>query len=234
MRNSNNPFALGSAVQYLLVANLVVFVLQMWFQMTSGIGLNVSGGWFEHLFGLQPICLTHFGDPLLIRFGASVTRICTTGVPEVWQLVSYMFLHGGLMHIAFNMLALWMFGSLLERIWGMRRFLHYYFFCGIGAGLTVAAIAYLSGGAELYVPTIGASGAVLGLLTAYGTLFPNNVIYMYFFPVRAKYAVWLFGGFSLFAGLSNAFAGISHWGHLGGILFGYIAMNWRTWMRRLG
>ncbi len=244
MRNYNNPLALGSAVQYLLVANLVVFILQIWLQMQQGFfgGLSVGVGWFERAFGLIPACLTYTGQDYTFvdQLGRLrlASQFCQTPL-TLWQPVTYMFLHGGLMHIAFNMLALWMFGSLLERIWGMKRFLYYYFFCGVGAGLLVAAIAYASrlffGGAafELFPVTIGASGAVLGLLTAYGVLFPNNLIYMYFLPVKAKYAVWIFGGLSLMFAFSNTLSGISHWGHLGGILFGYIAMNWRRLASRL-
>lgn len=228
MRNRWNPLALGSAVQYLLVANLAVFVLQIFFQLQQGrfLGLSVGVGWFERMFGLTPACLTFAG-------GGQVGQICRFPF-EIWQLGTYMFLHGGIWHIGFNMLALWMFGSLLERIWGLRRFLYYYLFCGIGAGLTVALTAYVWGGPyDQYVVTIGASGAVLGLLTAFGVMFPNHIIYMYFMPMKAKYAVWIFGGFSLLSGISGSFAGISHWGHLGGILFGLIGMNWRMWWARL-
>jgi membrane associated rhomboid family serine protease len=143
-----------------------------------------------------------------------------------------MFLHGGPWHIGFNMLALWMFGNILERVWGMKRFLKYYFFCGLGAGLLVTTLAFITGDGY-YSTTIGASGAVLGLLAAFGILFPNNIIYMYFLPVKARYAVWIFGGLSLMFATTNLFAGISHWGHLGGILFGFIFLYWRTWLKKV-
>ncbi len=235
MKNYSNPLALGSAVQYLLVANLVVFLLQVWFQIQAGnAGLFTLGvGWFETVFGLRPACLTYAGGVVNVDGQLfSLREICPYNF-ELWQPVTYMFLHGGMWHIGFNMLALWMFGTMLERIWGMKRFLFFYFFCGIGAGLLVAVIAMITGGREMFTVTIGASGSVLGLLAAYGRLFPDNVIYMYFMPIKAKYAVWIFGGFSLLFAFSGSLAGISHWGHLGGILFGIIAMDGRKWLNRL-
>lgn len=236
MKQYSNPLALGSAVQYLLVANLVVFVIQIWLQFqvgnTNGM-FNIIPGWFESVFGLRPSCLFYSGGIVTIgEQSGSLRNLCPYNF-QLWQPATYMFLHGGLWHIGFNMLALWMFGTMLERIWGLKRFLFFYFFCGIGAGILVSLIAFITQGNDLIVVTIGASGSVLGLLTAYGMLFPNNIIYMYFMPVKAKYAVWIFGGFSLMFAISGNFAGISHWGHLGGILFGLIAMNGRKWLAQL-
>src|SRR5574337_429453 len=168
MRKLNNPLALGSAVQYLLVINLAVFLLQIWFQMQQGGGFNLNAigvGWFDQLFALIPGCLVPIGqDQAVLLRGAE--RLCSFRF-ALWQPLTYMFLHGGLWHILFNMISLWMFGSLLERIWGMRRFLYYYLFCGVGAGLLVTLIAYFSGNpGDLFATTVGASGASLGLLTA--------------------------------------------------------------------
>jgi len=236
MKNYGNPLALGSAVQYLLIANLVVFVIQVWFQFQAGNTnalFNIFPGWFESMFGLRPACLTYAGGIVTIGNQQGTLRNLCPSNFQLWQPVTYMFLHGGLWHIGFNMFALWMFGTMLERIWGMKRFLFFYFFCGIGAGLLVSIIALISQGQEMLIVTIGASGSVLGLLAAYGRLFPENIIYMYFMPIKAKYAVWIFGGFSLLFAVSGNFAGISHWGHLGGILFGIIAMDGRKWLAKL-
>jgi membrane associated rhomboid family serine protease len=152
----------------------------------------------------------------------------------VWQLVTYMFLHGSFVHILFNMLALWMFGSELEYLWGTRRFIKYYFFTGIGAGITTAVVT-----PHAIVPTIGASGAIFGLLLAYGVTYPNRPILLYFFiPMKAKYFVILFGLIELFAGFTGSHTGIAHFAHLGGLLFGWLYLKgfpgqgqWRRWRR---
>lgn len=149
----------------------------------------------------------------------------------VWQLFTYMFLHGSFVHILFNMLALWMFGSELENLWGTRRFIKYYFFTGVGAGVTTALL-----NANSIVPTIGASGAVYGLLLAYGVTFPNRPILLYFlFPIKAKYFVILFGLIELFASFSGSRSGIAHLAHLGGLVFGWLYLKGlpgqRAWQR---
>lgn len=210
MRNPLNPLVMNGAVQYLLVINLAVFALQFLLQIVD----RNAYIWLLTTFGLVP------------------SQTIETG--KLWQVFSYMFLHGGLFHLLFNMLALWMFGGVLERVWGMRRFLKFYLFCGVGAGITVVAVAWLSGDVRsLYGITIGASGAILGLLTAFGMLFPEQIIYLYFFPVKAKYAVVIFGALSLFFAFSGTFSGISHVGHLGGILFALIYLRGRLWWNRL-
>lgn len=223
MRRFSNPLVLGSAVQYLLIANLTIFAVQFWLQLQ-----NVEAyRWLIKTFGLIPACLFHSGSSA----NFFVESQCLYAY-QIWQPASYMFLHGSIWHVGFNMLALWMFGNVLEQVWGMRRFFQYYFFCGIGAGITVAIVASLTGAGLLSI-TIGASGSVLGLLLAFGLLFPNNIIYMYFIPMKAKYAVWIFGAFSIYFAVSGGFAGISHIGHLGGLLFGWIFMNGRAWLSRL-
>jgi membrane associated rhomboid family serine protease len=150
----------------------------------------------------------------------------------VWQLVTYMFLHGSFVHIIFNMLALWMFGSELENLWGTNRFIRYYFFTGIGAAITTVLVTPHS-----VVPTIGASGAIYGLLLAYGVTYPNRPILLYFlFPIRAKYFVILFGLIELFASITATHSGIAHLAHLGGLLFGLLYLKGfpgqRAWQRR--
>lgn len=152
---------------------------------------------------------------------------------HIWQLASYMFLHGSFFHLAFNMLALWMFGSELEYLWGPRRFLTYYFFTGIGAGLTNAVFEPHS-----MFPIVGASGAIYGLLLAFGMFFPNRPILIWFlFPMPAKYFVILFGAIEFFASLSPGRDGVAHLAHLGGLLFGFlylknIPMRWFRRSRR--
>jgi membrane associated rhomboid family serine protease len=135
----------------------------------------------------------------------------------LWQLFTYIFLHGGFSHIFFNLLALWMFGGELESYWGSKKFLFYFFFCGIGAGIfTVLFSSY---------PVIGASGAIYGILLAYGWLFPNRPILIYFlFPIPAKYMVIIYGFIELFSSSSGTGGGIAHLTHLGGLVFGFFYM----------
>jgi membrane associated rhomboid family serine protease len=135
----------------------------------------------------------------------------------LWQLFTYIFLHGGFSHIFFNLLALWMFGGELENYWGSKKFLFYFFFCGIGAG--IITVLFSSS------PVIGASGAIYGILLAYGWLFPNRPILIYFlFPIPAKYMVILYGFIELFSSSSGSGGGIAHLTHLGGLIFGFFYM----------
>ncbi|UCD85433.1 MAG: rhomboid family intramembrane serine protease, partial [Deltaproteobacteria bacterium] len=135
----------------------------------------------------------------------------------VWQLFTYAFLHGGIFHLLFNMFALWMFGCELERYWGTRKFIKYALVTGIGAGISTVIVT-----PNLGIPTIGASGVVYGILLAYGLLFPNRLIYLYFlFPIKAKHFVLIFGVIELFASLSGPADNIAHLAHLGGMLFGF-------------
>jgi len=148
----------------------------------------------------------------------------------VWQPLTYMFLHGGLIHLAFNMFALWMFGSALEEFWGTNYFLRYYFITGIGAGLCNALLTPESG-----VVIIGASGAVYGLLAAYGILFPNSMIYLWMlFPIRAKYLVLFFGGIEFVSSLRPGMSPVAHLVHLGGMVIGVIYLRWRTILNWFG
>lgn len=137
-----------------------------------------------------------------------------------WQLVSYMFLHGGISHLFFNMFALWMFGMDIENLWGTKKFLFYYFLCGIGAGVANLLIAPMFGPTA---PTIGASGAVYGILVAFGYLFPNRPIYLYFFvPIKAKYLIVIYMAIEFFSASSSLNSGIAHVAHLGGGIIGFI------------
>jgi membrane associated rhomboid family serine protease len=146
----------------------------------------------------------------------------------VWQLATYMFLHGGIFHIVFNMLALWMFGAELERIWGTRYFLKFYFVTGIGAGALTVLFSLLPFPFAQQVQhsvIIGASGAVYGLLLAYAMYFPDRPIYMYFvFPIPAKIFVAIMGAIAFFSSLSEA-GGTANATHVGGLLVGYLFLK---------
>ncbi len=147
------------------------------------------------------------------------------GMPFFWQPFTYMFLHGGIWHLLFNMLTLWFFGVQLEQDWGTRRFLKYYFLCGIVAGLCVLAANVLVG--DWYTPTIGASGAIFGVLVAFGVLYPNQTVLMSFlFPIKAKYMVMIYAGIELLMTFGPN-TGISTIAHLGGMAFGYIYLKGR-------
>jgi len=139
----------------------------------------------------------------------------------LWQFVTYMFLHGGFFHLFFNMLVLWMFGGEIENYWGSSEFLKYYFITGIGAGITSCVFTFPS-----TVPTIGASGAIFGLLLAYGMAYPDRYIYLYFLvPIKAKYLVLILGGIELLAIATPGTDGIARFAHLGGLLFGYVYLK---------
>jgi membrane associated rhomboid family serine protease len=144
----------------------------------------------------------------------------------IWQLFTYMFLHGGLFHLFFNMFVLWMFGPPIERQWGTRQFVKYYFYTGIGAGLFTFVLSINS-----TIPTIGASGAIFGILVAYALMFPDSIIYLWFlFPIKAKYLVIIFGILELIASVNYTPDGIGHFAHLGGMVVGYLYLksDWRT------
>lgn len=155
-------------------------------------------------------------------FGGELTGIGAlwpigSGNFQIWQPISYMFLHGGFTHIFFNMFALWMFGAEIENYWGTRQFTIYYFTCGIGAALInlLATMNDMS-------PTVGASGAIFGILLAFGMMFPNRYIYLYFFfPVKAKYFVAGYAAIEFFSTF-NPQSPVAHFAHLGGMLIGYI------------
>lgn len=178
----------------LVITCVVVFVLQQIDEISGGQS-------FIRTFGLTPLRVTH-------NF-------------FLWQLVTYIFLHGGIMHILFNMLGLWMFGSDLERYWNARKFTTYFFVCGIGAGLLTVL---LSPGSP--IPTIGASGAVYGVLLAFGMLFPNRLIYVWgIFPLKAKWLVTIMGALAFFSSVSANGDGIANVAHLGGMLFGFLYLK---------
>ncbi len=151
---------------------------------------------------------------------------------KIWQPVTYMFLHGGFWHLFFNMFIFWMFGSELEEEWGTREFIKYYFICGIGAGLTIMLLSPAS-------VTIGASGAVYGIMVAYALRYPNRPIYIYFlFPVKVKYFIGFLAFISFFSTFGTATDGIAHAAHLGGMVIGFVYLKYwdqfykvKTWFK---
>ena len=135
----------------------------------------------------------------------------------LWQLLTYIFLHGDFFHILFNLFSLWMFGGELENYWGSKKFLFYFLYCGIGAGICTVVFT-----PNEFIPVIGASGAIYGILLAFAWLFPNRPILIYFlFPIPAKYMVIIFGLIELYSSRSGAGGGIAHLTHLGGFVFGF-------------
>lgn len=149
-----------------------------------------------------------------------------------WQLLSYGFLHGDVMHILFNMVMLWMFGRELEGLMGPVRFLTYYLVCVAGAGAVQLMVAHLQG---TPYPTVGASGGVFGILLAYGMAFPNRTILLLIppIPMKAKYLVVMLGIMELYLGVSGSNPGIANFAHLGGMLFGFLLlMYWKRSVRR--
>lgn len=191
---------LTPVVKKIMILNGAVFIIQ---QIA---GLKYPG-YLEGLFGLH-----HAG--FIMEF-------------KLWQIVTYMFLHGGWFHIIFNLIGLWMFAGELEQLWGSSRFLRYYLITGIGAGVFIALMNFiLYSEYQIQAVTIGASGAIYAILLAYGMTWPNRQVLLYFvIPVKVKYLVIVFGLIEFFGTLSTA-AGtggnVSHIGHLGGLISGLI------------
>lgn len=253
---------LPPVVKNLLIINVLFFIATFVFQETKNIDLNA-------IMGLHYLEAPNF---------------------KIWQIFTYMFMHGSFTHLFFNMFALWMFGSTIENVWGAKRFLLYYFVTGIGAAILHYVVIYFQIAPDLALfnqfldnPTIetyktltsnfsagqvkivlennlqifennttsitdlsiatatikdsflnsfnvvGASGSVFGLLLAFGMLFPNSVIYIYFlFPLKAKWFVVIYGALELFLGVSGTSDGIAHFAHLGGMLFGiFLILYWK-------
>jgi membrane associated rhomboid family serine protease len=188
-------------VTYLLIANVVLYVLTF------------------H---------TPLGFSLLSAFALIPKMVVSGG--RIWQLFTYMFLHGGLLHLLFNMFILWMFGSELERYFGSKEFFKYYCVTGVGAGILTWLTSFNS-----VVPVVGASGAIYGLLLAFGITFPNRLVYLWFFvPIKAKHLVVVFGLFEFIAAISTTSSGIAHFAHLGGMLVGFLylrSQNGSFWKR---
>jgi membrane associated rhomboid family serine protease len=172
--------------------------------------------------------LSYFGGSVLAS-NLALLELTPEAVVEhfaIWQLFTYMFLHGSIQHLLFNMLTLWMFGMTLEQDWGTRRFLKYYFLCGVGAGICDLAVREIFR-IHLNSSTLGASGAIFGLLLAFGVLYPNQtVLFFFIFPMKAKYMVMIVGAIA-FLGAFNVNSGVSEFAHLGGMAFGYAYLRLR-------
>ncbi len=201
-------------IKNLLILNGLLFLAQISVEITySDIMARV----------LNAMALYPPGAP---DYGISIFGPGRVEIPGFWpwQLVTYGFLHGGFGHLFFNMFALWMFGLRIENDWGSRRFAIFYFVCVNGAGLIQMFVMY-----GQPVPTVGASGGVFGILLAFGMMYPDEPIYIYFlFPVKAKWLVIGYGLFTLYAGITGTQAGIAHFAHLGGMLFGFLLIQfWR-------
>ncbi len=198
-QNYSNFGGTPQAVKWLLIVNIGVFVLNF-------IAVQAGAGAFFNHFALVPAAVVHFF--------------------AIWQLFTYMFLHDpyGFTHILFNMLTLYMFGVDLERRWGSKRFLQFYFTCGVGAGICVVLANLLFG--NMNGRTIGASGAIYGLLMAFGMLYPDRtLLFSFLFPIKAKYFVMILGAIAFLSSISASDSGVSHVAHLGGMIFGYIYLR---------
>lgn len=218
----------------LIIINVVMLLGAMLFQRVIGTNLNAVLGMF------------YFQSPLF----------------KPWQIVTHMFMHGGLGHIFFNMYALWIFGKTLESVWGSKRFLIYYLATGLGAAFFLQLVNYIqfapqiaelkaaysvdvinnallneilqpgnqfrSIGLNLIRPTVGASGAVYGVLLAFGMLFPNTPLFLMFIPIpiKAKWLVTGFGVLELYLGITQSGGNIAHFAHLGGMIFGFILIRY--------
>lgn len=171
--------------------------------------------------------VTFFVQTLTLQLGLAPFQVIEH--LKLWQLVTYMFVHTGPMHLLFNMLALWMFGVELERMWGTKFFTKFYFVAGVGAGLTQVVLGLLpfSFAAQFYYPsTIGASGAIYGILLAYGLYFPHRQILMFgIFPLPARALVAIYAGIELLSALGGGGGGVAHTAHLGGLATAYIYLK---------
>lgn len=203
-RNGFGGFSIfPPVIKSLLIINVAVFILDAFFLGFYHINNVPLSLYFAKYFYLQPIESGNF---------------------FVWQLITYQFIHGGIWHLFFNLFALWMFGVELESIWGSRKFLTFYLMSGIGAGLFQLFIAPLF--AEP-LPTIGASGAVFGVLTAFGFTFPNRPVFMFpiFIPIPAKFFVILYAGLAFLLGITGSAGNVAHIAHLGGAVTGFLLLR---------
>lgn len=177
-----------------------------------------------------PVSMTIIATCVIVFLGGNLSAALAlwpvgSGYFQLWQPLTYGFLHGSFSHLFFNMFAVWMFGTALEHALGSNRYATYYMVCVIGAAIAQIVVQQFEGGVY---PTIGASGGVFGLLLAYGVMWPNNKLFLLFFPVpiKAKWFVLIYGAFELVFGVTGALPGIAHFAHLGGMLFG-AGLLWR-------
>ncbi len=209
-------FTMPKVTKNLLILNVLAFVAMIVMGATRG------GADLNNIFGLHFFMASDF---------------------HIWQLVTYMFMHANIEHIFFNMFALWMFGRIVESQWGERKFLFYYLVCGVGAGLMQEFVQYMWLSSQLgnlsAIPaavfnpytTVGASGAVYGILLAFGMIFPEEKIFIFPLPIpiKAKWFVCIYAAIELFSAMATPGDNVAHFAHLGGMLFGYLLI--RYWRR---
>jgi len=185
-------------VKWLLISNIAIFILTF-FADRAG-----------------------FGGPLVFL---KLIPVAVVKDFFIWQLASYAFLHQGFGHIIWNMLALWMFGADIERIWGTRRFVQFYFFCAVGSGICVVIANYLLPWGNPNIPTIGSSGAIFGILLVYAMMFPDrDILFGLLIPIKVKYFVMIVGAVAFLSSF-GVNTGVSNFAHLGGLLFGYLYLK---------
>lgn len=171
---------------------------------------------------------TCINENLMVRLFAMF--VPTSPFFHIWQPITYMFMHGGIWHILFNMYTLLMFGAVVERSIGTKKFTLFYFACGISAAIIHCIFQYVLGAAFLGIPMVGASGAIYGILIAFSILYPETRLTLIFPPVtlKAKAFVWIFVGIELFTGVTGTIEGVAHFAHLGGMLCGFLLLTyWR-------
>jgi len=196
-RSSLFNWSFPTGVKWLVISNVAVYLVYFF------------GSWIR-------------GEPI---FGSLELMPSAVIRGAFWQLFTYLFLHSltSFTHILFNMLMLWMFGAPIEETWGTRRFLQYYFVCGVGAGICVVLVNLAFGNPHQRV--LGASGAIYGLLLAFGMLFPNQTVLLSFlFPIKAKYMVMIFGAIAFMSSFQSG-STVSNLAHLGGMIFGFAYMK---------
>ena len=198
-QNPLSPSLFTDAIKFIISINFLIFILQ-------------------YLSGME--------DELFTIFGIVPSK--TFGELMLWQPITGLFFHGGIWHVLINMFVLWMFGSELEKFWGKKEFLRFFFITGIGSGLITILFSLSSTN-----PVVGASGAIYGVLLAYGFMFPNRLVYLYFLiPIKVKYLVILIGAIAFFSSLNPGNSNISHLTHLSGMVIGFIylrsSINWNT------
>ena len=192
-RFSRGGNLITKGVKLLLILNIIVFLL-----------VEISGMQFELFYS---------------NFGLVPAKVWSSFM--IWQPITYLFLHGGFIHLLFNMFVLWMFGKDLENQWGYIPFLKYYFACGIGAGIATSIFGWGS-----FTPVIGASGAIYGLLLAYGLTYPNRLVYLYgIFPIKVKFMVIGMGVIAFFASMTSTNSTVSHITHIAGMVVGLIYLQ---------
>jgi membrane associated rhomboid family serine protease len=201
---SRQPIFSPSIVQILLFLNGISFFL-----------LFTANGQIIESFALWPLGLT--GEELFDGIAP---------IFQIWQLITYSFLHGSLFHLLINMYVLWLFGSRIEYAWGSKAFVIYYVVCAFGAGLVQLFVASQAVSEGSIYPTVGASGGVFGLLLAFGLTYPNERLMLIFPPIilKAKWLVLIYAAIELYAGVTGTLAGIAHFAHLGGMLFGFLLL----------